>query len=344
MSFTQLHSIEIDNFRSISKTGEIRLDAPVVLIHGPNGAGKTSLLSAIELALTGNVASMQRVDSSYRHYLLRDGAEKGDIMLKMRSANGNMLVSSHVELVGKQVTGVPGLDPKLAQFFGERCFLAQASLTQLLNIYQQTGTGIDSPLTTFVRELLGLDRLDAIERGLVAALNVRNTRKLVPSLISAERNRDNLIQELSRAAGKVEAARAATEEAQLELNSALNHLNSISEGPAELLSNVDFDDTYDQVRLAKTLDAEKQLGAIERRNSLISKLSENVQRAALEVELNNAESQLQKWMDREGLEILQLMQRAATLGLVVNVPDTDIASQLSSMEASGLKRWRDFSR
>jgi hypothetical protein len=60
--------------------------------------------------------------------------------------------------------------------------------------------------------------------------------------------------------------------------------------------------------------------------------------------LNNAESQLQKWMDREGLEILQLMQRAATLGLVVNVPDTDIASQLSSMEASGLKRWRDFSR
>jgi exonuclease SbcC len=43
----------------------VPLDAPVVLIHGPNGAGKTSILSAIELALTGAIPSLGRVEPDY---------------------------------------------------------------------------------------------------------------------------------------------------------------------------------------------------------------------------------------------------------------------------------------
>ena len=48
-----LDSIKVTNFRSIGGTVRIPLDAPVVLIYGPNGMGKTSVMSAIELAMTG---------------------------------------------------------------------------------------------------------------------------------------------------------------------------------------------------------------------------------------------------------------------------------------------------
>lgn len=48
-----LNSIKVENFRSISGTIVVPVDAPVVLVHGPNGAGKSSLVSAIALALGG---------------------------------------------------------------------------------------------------------------------------------------------------------------------------------------------------------------------------------------------------------------------------------------------------
>jgi DNA repair protein SbcC/Rad50 len=64
-----LRSISISDFRSVRGPVTVPLDAPVVLIHGPNGVGKTSVLSAIELGLTGQVPSMARVDPDYVTYL-----------------------------------------------------------------------------------------------------------------------------------------------------------------------------------------------------------------------------------------------------------------------------------
>ena len=58
-----LSSVSISNFRSINGTITVPLNAPVILVHGPNGAGKTSVLSAIELALTGEILDMQRTDA-----------------------------------------------------------------------------------------------------------------------------------------------------------------------------------------------------------------------------------------------------------------------------------------
>jgi exonuclease SbcC len=58
----RIESITVSDFRSIRGSITIPLDAPVVLIHGPNGVGKTSILSAMELAITGEVPSLQRVE------------------------------------------------------------------------------------------------------------------------------------------------------------------------------------------------------------------------------------------------------------------------------------------
>ena len=76
-----LTGITITDFRSLKGTVTIPLDAPVVLLHGPNGAGKTSVLSAIELALTGDVSAMRRSDASYQSHLVHYGAGSSRISL-----------------------------------------------------------------------------------------------------------------------------------------------------------------------------------------------------------------------------------------------------------------------
>jgi recombinational DNA repair ATPase RecF len=84
MTDVLLRHLEVTNFRSIKGTIHAPLDAKVVLVHGENGAGKTSLLSAIELALTGRVISLQRADPQYMSQLLyrsavQDVANQGAI-------------------------------------------------------------------------------------------------------------------------------------------------------------------------------------------------------------------------------------------------------------------------
>ena len=70
----KLESITLTNFRSVRGTVTIPLDAPVILIHGMNGAGKTSILSALELALTGDIPEMKRADPDFTKYLIHRGA------------------------------------------------------------------------------------------------------------------------------------------------------------------------------------------------------------------------------------------------------------------------------
>jgi exonuclease SbcC len=77
----QLNSISVTDFRSIRGSVTIPLDSPVVLIHGPNGAGKTSVLSALELALTGEVLAMRRTDPDYQTHLRNRDASYGKIIL-----------------------------------------------------------------------------------------------------------------------------------------------------------------------------------------------------------------------------------------------------------------------
>ena len=157
-----LHKISLKNFRSIDRKVEVRLDAPVVLIHGQNGVGKTSLLSAIELALTGAVPSMERADPEYKKQLLHQGAAEGKVVLKLADVEA-ITQPLEVKITARDVTANFTLSEKPRKFFSERCYLPQSALTQLLTIYQESDSRIDSLLSRFVSELLGLDRLDALE-------------------------------------------------------------------------------------------------------------------------------------------------------------------------------------
>lgn len=178
-----LRRITISNFRSIRGTISLPLDAPVVLIHGPNGAGKTSVLSAIELALTGSVPALRRSDPAYLQHLVHTQANHAEISLEV-SVDGAP-VAHEVRVDGEAaVAGL--LPPTSADFFSERCVLAQSTLGRLLEIYQSAQVRGESALTRFVKDLLRIDRYDALVDGLAPAGDIRNLRKLVPELADAE--------------------------------------------------------------------------------------------------------------------------------------------------------------
>lgn len=185
MTSARLHSISIRDFRSIRGIVQVDLDAPVVLIHGSNGAGKTSIISAIEYALTGQIPSMARIDPKYEDFLVHAQAEVSELALTL-STDGTE-PTCHRTRLGAGFHPTPALEPEDARFVSERCFLPQATLGRLLEIYQAKGSGNRSPLTEFVKNLLRLDRIDALIEGLHFTKDVRWIRKQVPEYEETER-------------------------------------------------------------------------------------------------------------------------------------------------------------
>lgn len=166
-----------------------------MLVHGENGAGKTSLLSAIELALTGRVQSLERADPAYEKQLLHRSATGGVVRLRTIAATSEQAFEAVLSATGAQCT--MALNERSAAFFRERVFLPQSLLGQLLQIYEDAGNDAASPLAQFVGRLLGLDRLDILEAGLKPFADVRNVRKNVDGWLIAENEKTRLDQLLS---------------------------------------------------------------------------------------------------------------------------------------------------
>lgn len=176
----RLDAIQITNFRSIRGTVSIPLDAPVVLLHGTNGAGKSTVMSALELALTGQISGIAEDE---RHHLVHYGEDEASVELV--SSTG----SSTLRLRRDELSGDPLLSVDDARFFSERCYLQQRTLTRLLEIYEGDG-GAESHLTRFVNDLLGLDELDALLKGTHQLTDKRRLRKLLPEFAVLESERE----------------------------------------------------------------------------------------------------------------------------------------------------------
>jgi len=155
---------------------------------------RRAFLSALELALTGDIAHLQRVDKEYEKHLLHWGAQEGSVSL---TATGDAFPHQHAEITLTIHEDGPSrgklLDDENAKYFAERCYLPQATLC--LNSIR-IPTEKTSPLTKFVKELLGLDQLDSLVDGLRAAFHVQRIRNLV----SEYRRFENLQKELKQEA------------------------------------------------------------------------------------------------------------------------------------------------
>ncbi|MGG6898566.1 AAA family ATPase [Rhizobium sp. BR 315] len=198
MTGPRLSTLVIENFRSLRGKVVIPLDAQVILVHGTNGMGKTSVLSAIELGLTGKIRHLAEDDNGYQRFLTHLEADGGRIDLTTTAP-----LRADGKTAGTLVFGQKSLfnaNPLLAGddlgFFAERCYLPQATLGRLLELYDAQSTDSASPLTKFVKQILGLDPLDAIVDGLHAAGHVSRIRNLVPGYKDLEAQRKGVATDL----------------------------------------------------------------------------------------------------------------------------------------------------
>lgn len=213
MTDIEFGKLTVTNFRSIRRTVELPLDGTFVLLHGKNGAGKTTLLSALELALTGGIAGLRRIDPGYKQHLVHHGQSESSIALEFGGPGPRR---SHAITVSRNgSTGSGALDASLGGHFAERCYLAQATLSRLLEMYQESKPSSDSPLTQYVKEILRLDQLDNLIDGLHVAADLRNTRREVPQYRESEtkakdleRSRSSLTTELERLALQIDNLRS----------------------------------------------------------------------------------------------------------------------------------------
>ncbi|UPK26469.1 AAA family ATPase [Bradyrhizobium sp. 195] len=223
----RLKTLVIENFRSLRGKVVIPLDAQVVLVHGTNGMGKTSVLSALELALTGRIKHLAEDGDGYQSYLTTLDTPGGSVQLTTTASyrDGARLGGS-LDFSNTAFTPTPLLDAEDAKFFAERCYLPQATLGRLLELYDDNKTDTTSPLTQFVKELLGLDPLDALVDGLYPAFNVARVRNLVPEYRRLETLQTALRVEISGYERSIETVTRSSADRLAVLNATLSGLRS----------------------------------------------------------------------------------------------------------------------
>ena len=314
-----LKELDITNFRSIRGHVHVPLDAKVVLVHGENGAGKTSLLSAIELGLTGGVQSLLRADPNYARQLLHRSTIRGNVTVKTIGPDGEQRYEALVDETGAR--SVAALEHQFAAFFGERTYLPQSLLGQLLQIYQESGSDADSPLAKFVGDLLGLDRLDALEVGLKPLTDVRNVRRAVEGWSQAEieKNRlDKLLEDQRRVCAEVVTTLG---EAIKELSGICKTLEvsvEVGEETLEALAT-ELPRNEDEERFDRLTDQRRRLASIKR--ELASSDSAATQDSALSPTAGvEASSAYASWESQYGARITALRSRVEKLLPLASLP------------------------
>ncbi|MEZ0357987.1 AAA family ATPase [Mycobacterium sp. SA01] len=225
MSDFPIRRLMVSDFRRIEGTRELPFDAPVVLIHGPNGTGKTSILSALELALTGQIRSMERQSDRYRAHLPFFGQPYATVRAEVAEHLQASTSGAPLTVSGARLEGTPAFNNVTARFYAERCYLDQSSLGRLLDLYQARESDEQTALEKFVNELLGLEKLDALRDGLSEAQDFRLLKKLAVGVDEADREAKAAAAQLkeqsamrAEARTAVAAARASTREAIAKLH------------------------------------------------------------------------------------------------------------------------------
>ncbi|MEA1618327.1 AAA family ATPase [Erythrobacter sp. T5W1-R] len=328
MSAGRLKTLVIRNFRSLRGEVVVPLDAQVVLVHGTNGMGKTSVLSALELALTGKIAHLAADGNGYRSYLTTLETGGGSIELTTTGPlrEGARTVGG-LDFSDTTFKPAPLLDDADAHFFAERCYLPQATLGKLLELYDDQGTGSTSPLTQFVKDLLGLDPLDALVDGLYPAFNVTRIRNLVPAYRRLESLRTALVQERDRTSQSIRTTEHSRDTRASALTVTLAELampNPITVGPATDIEalRMQLETERSEERVLADLGGVRShiTSLLERWRSLPSTDAGHDRAASERAEANAAEA-LRMWRAGVGKELGDLIATLRTQ--LSDIPEID---------------------
>lgn len=186
----RLSELTLSGFRVFRDKQTVPLDANVVLVHGANGSGKSSLLHGIELCLTGHVAELEAYPNSYPDCLQHFSASK-NAFCSLKYLDTNEAIKERIVTLHKSLAPKSSGDSMArsdVKHFLDRCYLSQSRLAKLLEVYQAVDKERkESPLATFVRELLGLEVLENITSGLEVTRDIRRVRRDIKAYAEFEK-------------------------------------------------------------------------------------------------------------------------------------------------------------
>jgi DNA repair protein SbcC/Rad50 len=307
----QLKSLSLTDFRSIRGSITVPLDAPVVLIHGQNGTGKTSLLAGIELALTGDVTSFGRFDTHYREHLLHKESDSGHVSVEV---TGLPQGRKHGEFLIDRggFKGSALLNEREAHFYDERCFLAQATLGRLLEIYEdKDARKTASPLTKFVKDLLGLDHLDALIEGLFDAGDVRRFRSAVPVYWETRENIPALQKELERQQAALRVLSAQKEHITRRLATSSERIGLTLPVAAEFTAMLKrFSESPEEAELQRLAAQRRDLAALRTQWEAVSGDIPADEKAHIEARVAATATALNSWKETAGKALEEALNTA----------------------------------
>jgi exonuclease SbcC len=328
MDSVPLRSIMISDFRGLNGTRTLPLDAPIVLLHGPNGAGKTSVLSALELGLTGQIRSMRRQDPRYTAHLPSLGRDFATVRAHVSESFQNSdAPASPLTAGGSRIEGSIALTAEAANFYGERCYLDQASLGRLLELYQHRESREESALARFVNELLGLEQLDALRAGLQDANDLRSLKNLADRLDDAADEAQRATAELAESTDRLDEASAEVDRTRAAASAAAQSLGLSLSG--ELPDEVADEDLLRAIRRAvadgdfviertRLLEVQRDLIALGGRIDAFAARPSTQDLADARDRLDQAEQRLKLWGAEEGSEIQSWQRAVRAAGVVLN--------------------------
>ena len=304
----RIASLTATDFRSLRGTVTVPMDSPVVLIHGRNGAGKTSLLTAMELGLTGNLASLSRLDPQLHDHLVHKEAlsRKASVSIGVHGL-GLDFPAGHFEIQGRKSTGKPALDPLLSRHFSERCYLAQSTLTRLLEFYEDKAVN-GTALTRFVKELLGLDALDALIDGLHDSGDVRRLRGHAVSFWDMREQLPSLDDDLSRLAKELTATEGqATQLTQAARERLMPHWPEVASLTAQEMLDL-LKEQLQEPELQRLTQLRRELNDTLSQSQRLASAVAADQRVAIEMAAGAADTAIRDWLDTSGKRLTELFE------------------------------------
>jgi exonuclease SbcC len=336
----RLKQLTVENFRSIRGRATVDLNAPIVLIHGPNGVGKTSLLSAIELGLTGDVAALSRGDEGFQQHLVHKDSPNGLGSVDLTVSRVDGATHAHVQLSAAGIDGAGLLSSKDAEFFSNRCYLAQSTLGRLFEVYQsQDARRSDTALTKFVRDLLRLDSLDALIDGLIPVGNVSRLRNTAPQFYMARADLPTLQGNLGAAESDVKRLEAELQTLEADIR-ALSADVWPADRPIEpegLVAELSSRRLADDRELTDLAGRRREVAVIRAQVAAYATTDAGAQRVAAEQAVAEARAASSAWVTGDGQKlasVLQAMQaKYAEVPPVENGAEAAHASALTLLAA-----------
>lgn len=299
----RLTQLSVENFRSVRGRLSVDLDAPIVLIHGPNGIGKTSLLSAIELGLTGDVATLSRGEDGFLQHLVHKNATNMGGRVSLTVERESKEVTADLKLSEAGIQGMALLSGEEAKFFSNRCYLAQSTLGRLFDIYQrQDARRSDSTLTKFVKDLLRLDSLDALIDGLYPVGNVSRLRGPAPQFYTARADLQTLESDADTAEGHAKMLEVGLQTLEADIRALAGEVLPL-ERPIEsdlLAADLSARRQADELDLTELARWRRETEVIRKQVVAYAATDAGAQRVAAEQALANATSLLAVWAASDG--------------------------------------------